>query len=82
MISDWQSAEEIVNKINSQRSSFCKNPTTELDSSQNSNETSQSPSKTNNKNSLAVSPKPERKDSNMSNDVFYEVNFPYNFFII
>ncbi|CAF1091445.1 unnamed protein product [Rotaria magnacalcarata] len=72
LTTEWQSAEEIVNKLNNQRSSFCKISATDLETSQNSNEALPSSSKTIVKDSLTVSHTFQRKDSNISNDVFYE----------
>ncbi|CAF3124404.1 unnamed protein product [Rotaria socialis] len=72
LTTEWQSAEEIVNKLNNQRSSCCKISTIDKETSQNSNEALPSSSKNIAKNSLTVSHTFQRKDSNISNDVFYE----------
>ncbi|CAF3414264.1 unnamed protein product [Rotaria sp. Silwood1] len=73
LINEWQNAEEIVIKLDIQRSNLCKNSTTQPETNQNSNETTISSFKNSlAKNLLTTSNTLQRKDSNISNDVFYE----------
>ena len=74
LIKEWQNAEGIITKLDIQRSNRRKNSTTRLQSNPNSNESTVSSLKNVlAKISIPTSETLERKDSNMSNEVFYEV---------
>ena len=78
LIKEWQSAEEIVVKLDTQRSNRRKIQQKNREADLLSTETASSPSKTTvtgipAKISLAALDSLQRKDSNVSNEVFYEV---------
>ncbi len=76
LTNEWQSAEEIVTKLDIQRANHRKKLSVHLEPTQNTNETTLSTFKSVfSKISLPTFDVPERKYSNMSNDVFYEVYF-------
>jgi hypothetical protein len=74
LVNEWQSAEEIVMKIDLQHSNRRKNPPIIVESSPISNESTISTFKNVlSKIALPTFDTLERKQSNISNDVFYEV---------
>ncbi len=76
LTNEWQNAEEIVTKLDSQRSNRRKNTIPHIEPIQNSSETTKLSSFRNvfAKISLPTFDTTEGKDGNIPNDVFYDVN--------
>ncbi|CAF1205432.1 unnamed protein product [Rotaria sordida] len=73
LINEWQNAEETIIKLDIQRSNCSKNSTTYLETNQNSNETIISSVKNILTKNLSSNPHSlQQKDSNISNEVFFE----------